>query len=79
MVQPEADLGEGAGGGNVGRMLFLQGFDPLRTQRFPPPLYSLEDPFFKLTDPKVFLKGPSAPKYNNFEGGARAEKTQFYG
>ena len=28
-------------------------------------------------DPKNVLKAPLAPTYNNFEGGARAEKTQF--
>ena len=30
-----------------------------------------------VTDPKIFLKVPSAPKYTNFAGGALAEKTQF--
>ena len=30
-------------------------------------------------DPKIFLEAPRAPVYTNFEGGARAEKTRFYG
>ena len=34
----------------------------------------LKYPYF-VTDPKNFLK---APIYTNFEGGARAEKTQFF-
>ena len=29
--------------------------------------------------PKIFLKAPLAPIYINFEGGARAEKTRFFG
>ena len=32
-----------------------------------------------MTDPKIFLKAPLAPTYTYFEGGARAEKTQFFG
>ena len=34
---------------------------------------------FLATDPKIFLKAPLAPIYTNFEGGARAKKTQFFG
>ena len=30
------------------------------------------------TDPKNSLKAPLGPIYTNFEGGARAEKTQFF-
>ena len=33
---------------------------------------------FWLTDPKNFLKAPSAPNYTNFEGGVRAKKAQFF-
>ena len=33
---------------------------------------------FRLTDPKNVLKAPLAPKSNNFEGEARAEKAQFF-
>ena len=33
---------------------------------------------FWLTDPKIFLKVPLAPKYTNFEGGARAEKKRDF-
>ena len=31
-----------------------------------------------MTDPKCFLKAPQAPVLTNFEGGARAEETQFF-
>ena len=55
----------------------LQGFDPLPTQR-DPLWYFLRNPFL-LTDPNTFLKASSAPTYTNFEGEARAEKTQFFG
>ena len=30
-------------------------------------------------DRKIFLKALLAPIYTNFEGGERAEKTQFFG
>ena len=53
------------GRGERGRDAFCQGFDPLPTQRVP----SLD--YF---DVSIF-----EPKYNNFEGGARAKKTQFFG
>ena len=33
---------------------------------------------FLVTDPNNFLKAPLAPKYTNFEGGARAEKMQIF-
>ena len=33
---------------------------------------------FLVMDPKIFLKTPSAPTYTNFEGGARAEKKNFF-
>ena len=32
-----------------------------------------------MTDLKIFLKAPLAPTYTSLEGGARAEKTQFFG
>ena len=54
-----------------------QGFDPLPTQRVP--LCTILRYPYLLTDPKNFLKAPLAPIYTNFEGGARAEKTQFFG
>ena len=34
---------------------------------------------FLVMDPKNFLKALPAPIYTSFEGGARAEKTQFFG
>ena len=54
-----------------------QGFEPLPTQRAPFVLFW--DIQFWLTDLEIFPKAPLAPIYTNFEGGARAEKTQFYG
>ena len=54
-----------------------QGFDPLPTQRVP--LRTILRYPFLMMDPKMFLKAPWAPMYTNFEGGARAEKTQFFG
>ena len=47
------------------------------TQRVP--LCTFLKYLFWLTDLKIFLKASSAPIYTNFEGGARAEKTQFFG
>ena len=39
-----------------------------------PPFELFWDIHFWQTDPKIFLKAPSAPINTNFEGGARAEK-----
>ena len=76
-----ADLGGRVGadlGGRVGADAFLfWGFAPLSNQRVHP-LYYFEYPFW-LTDPKSFLKAPSAQMFNNFEGKERAEKTQILG
>ena len=33
---------------------------------------------FLVKDPQIFLKAPWAPIYTNIEGGARAEKTQYF-
>ena len=54
-----------------------QGSDPLPTQRVP--LCTIFKYQFLVKDPESFLKAPLAPLYMNFEGGARAEKTQFSG
>ena len=65
----------GGGGERVGRPLFPQGFDSL-----PTPLVLLRNPV--LADQlKNFPKAPLAQIYTNFEGGggARAEKSQFFG
>ena len=48
-----------------------QGFDPLPTQRVP--LCTVLRYPFLVADPKTFLKAPTS-----FEGGVRAEKTQFF-
>ena len=42
-----------------------QGFDPLLTHRVP--LCTILRHPFLVTDPKNFLKAPSAPVYTNFE------------
>ena len=69
-----ADLG---GGGAIGgRPLsgILHPADPKG-----PPFGTFQEIHFWPTDPKNFLQAPSAPIFTNFEGGARAEKTQFFG
>ena len=43
------------------------------------PFGTFEVNLFWPTDLKTSLKAPLAPIYTNFEGGARAEKTQFFG
>ena len=63
------------GGWGFGRFL-PQGFEPLPTQRVP--LCTISRYPFLARDPKIFLKAPLAPVYTNFEGGALAEKTQFF-
>ena len=44
-----------------------------------PPLYYFRISIFGWLTLKFSLKAPLAPIYTNFEGGARAEKTQFFG
>ena len=46
--------------------VFLQGFDPLPTQRVPFSTFLRYS--FLVTDPKIFLKAPWAPIHTNFEG-----------
>ena len=53
-----------------------QRFDPLPTQKVP--LSTILRYPFLVTDPKNFLMVPLAPINTDFEGGARAEKTQFF-
>ena len=62
------------GGGRI----LLRDSTPCRPQKSPLSII-LKYPFL-VTDPKNFLKqAPWAPKYISFEGGARAEKAQFFG
>ena len=65
--QSGADLGGGAGAPSSG----------IRPDADPkgPPFVIFWDIPFRLTDPKIFLNF----SYTDFEGGARAEKTQFFG
>ena len=55
-----------------------QGFDPLPTQRVPPPFDTFSEIHFWPTDPKIFLKAPLAPIYTNFEGERASKKTRFF-
>ena len=64
-----ADLGGGGGGGGEGGLTPPSGIRLCTTLRYP----------FLMMDPKNFIKEPSAPIYTSFEGGARAEKTRFFG
>ena len=43
-----------------------------------PPLYYFEVSLF-VTDPKMFLQAPLAPICTNIDGGARADKRNFFG
>ena len=71
-----ADLGEG--GGRGGGRSFPQGFDPLPTQRVPPPFDTFSEIHFWPTDPKIFLKAPLAPIYAIFEGERAPKKRIFF-
>ena len=55
----------------------FQGFDPLPTQKVPA-LYYFDISSFS-DEKKKILKAPLTPIYSKFEGGARAEKMQFFG
>ena len=68
-----ADLGWGAGR----RTPPPQGFDPLPTQRVPP-FDTFSEIHFWPTDPKIFLKAPSAPINAIFEGERAPKKTHFF-
>ena len=68
-----ADLG---GGGGVGRTPFFKDSTPCRPKGSPFDTFS-EIQFWS-TDPKIFLKTPSAPIYTNFEGERAPKKTQFF-
>ena len=67
--KPVADMGRGADAS------FPQGFDPLPTQRAPFVIFWKIQ--FWMSDMKTFLKAPSAPIYDNFEGGARRKNAIF--
>ena len=55
----------------------FEGFDPLPTQRVS--LCTILRYPYLVTDLKIFLKVLSAPIYTDFERGARAKKTRFFG
>ena len=42
-----------------------------------PPLYYFEISLFDLTDPKIFLKAPLAPKYSSLRGGGRRKNNSI--
>ena len=64
------------GGGLGGLRFLLRDSTPCRPKV--PPLVLFKKICFWPTDPKIFLKAPLAPIFTNFEGGARAEKTQIF-
>ena len=66
----------GGGGRGVGRP-FLRYSTPCRPKGSPL-WYFLRNPFFLPTDPKIFLKTPSAPIYTNFEGERAPKKCDFF-
>ena len=55
----------------------FQGFQPQGCRPDESPLCTILRYLFLVTDPKTFLKAPSAPIYTNFEGGSRAKKRNF--
>ena len=67
----------GGFGGGGGRTPPPSGIRPLTTQRVP--LCTILRQQCLVTDPKNFLRAPSAPIYSNFERGARAEKARLIG
>ena len=68
-----ADLGLRRGGGG-GADVPSSGIRSPADPKVPPLYYH-----FWLTDLKILLKAPLALIYTNFEGGARAKKTRFFG
>ena len=64
----------GGGEEEGSKLLFLQGFDPLPTQRVP--LCTLMLYRFLMKDPKTLLKVPS-PIYTKFEGERAPKKRNF--
>ena len=69
-----ADLG---GGGRGGDASSPSGIRPPADPKGPP-FDTFSEIHFWLTDPKIFLKAPSAPIYTNFEGERAPKKTQFF-
>ena len=69
-----ADLG---GGGRGGGRLSPSGIRPPADPKGPP-FDTFSEIHFWPTDPKIFLKAPSAPIYTNFEGERAPKKRDFF-
>ena len=65
------------GGGAVGADAPPSGIRPPADPKGPP-FDTFSEIHFWRTDPKIFLKAPSAPIYTNFEGERAPKKTQFF-
>ena len=74
LLKPGADLG-GAGGG-CGRPL-PSGIRPPADPKGPP-FDTFSEIHFWPSDPKIFLKAPSAAIYSNFEGERSPKKRDFF-
>ena len=67
-----ADLGKGGGGGRPS-----SGIRPPADPKGPP-FDTFSEIHFWPTDPKIFLKAPSAPIHTNFEGERAPKKRDFF-
>ena len=65
------------GGGGGGRPPPPSGIRPPADPKGPP-FDTFSEIHFWWTDPKIFLKAPSAPIYTNLEGECAPKKTQFF-
>ena len=72
-----ADLGGGGGGGGADAPPPPSGIRPPVDPKGPP-FDTFSEIHFWQTDPKIFLKAPSAPIYTNFEGERAPKKTLFF-
>ena len=72
MIKPGADLG---GGGGTDAL--PSGIRPPADPKGPT-FDTFSEIHFWQTDPKIFLKAPSAPIYTNFEGERAPKKTLFF-
>ena len=73
MPRPGADLGGGRGGGRPPPSGIPPPADPKG-----PPFDTFSEIHFWLTDPKIFLKAPSAPIHTNFEGERAPKKKRDF-
>ena len=74
-IEAGADLGGGRGGGGADAL--PSGIRPPADPKGPP-FDTFSEIHFWPTDPKIFLKAPSAPIYTNFEGERAPKKRDFF-